>query len=266
MLCLHPHGWAGITPLALLGKEPRRKKGKMEHVFILAADIAFKLPGLRELFLFINARAANESVIEDVFCGGGSVAVFPGGIHEQLQTDPKQEKLFFPPNLGFVRQAIKHSMPLVPVYNFGENQQFGRWSVPFMPRFHPLQSRFGQAVDVGAADPEPTDARVREVFLRYCAELRRLFNEFKDTALPPAVAARGLKIVWRGHETEDLSADISGGCSGHVADLDGSSDAVGRDNEPANGCCFPQEGRESLPSAQVRCVQPARDVQLVSRM
>lgn len=255
MLCLHPHGWAGITPLAILGKEPRRKKGKMEHVFVLAADIAFKVPGLRELFLFINGRAANESVIEEVFSSGGSVAVFPGGIHEQLQTDPKQEKLFFPPNLGFVRQAIKHGTPLVPAYNFGENQQFGRWSVPFMPRFHPIQSRFGQAVDVGVADPEPTDARVREVFLRYCAELQRLFNEFKSTALPPAVAARGLRIVWRGHESEDLSAEYSGG-----------SAAGGMDSEPASGRGLPREGGGAAPGAQAPCVQTAGDVQLVSRM
>ena len=90
MICMHQHGVAGIGPLTLLGNEPRQKNGTMEKVFILAADIAFKVPVLRELFLSINARAANEAVIEDVFHSGGSVAVFPGGIHEQLRIDPNQ--------------------------------------------------------------------------------------------------------------------------------------------------------------------------------
>lgn len=257
MLCLHPHGIAGIGPLALLGKEPRRKNGKMENVFILAADIAFKVPGLRELFLFINGRAANESVIEDVFSTGGSVAVFPGGIHEQLRTDPGQEQLAFPPNLGFVRQAAKHGVPLVPVYSFGENQQFGRWGLPFMPSFHPIQSRFGRAVHVGAADPEPSDARVRQIFLRYCAELRRLFDEFKDAALPPAVAARGLKIIWRGHEEEDLFA---GG------NIENYFTVTPADCQPAHGGNVEREGGAALRITMPSSVTASKIIQFPSRL
>jgi hypothetical protein len=243
----------------------------MEKVFILAADIAFKVPVLRELFLCINARAANEAVIEDVFRGGGSVAVFPGGIHEQLRTDPNQEKLSFPPNLGFVRQAIKHGVPLVPLYNFGENQQFGRWGLPFMPRFHPFQSRFGRMVEVGPADHNPSDARVRRVFIMYCAELRRLFDEFKDTALPSVVADRGLKIEWRGHETDDLSL-IDLEC--HVANqLDrgakewlAASSTVDTVSHLVDGCERGCEGEELLHAVQTDAAKQSANVQLRSRI
>jgi len=266
MVCLHPHGVAGIGPLALLGQEPLRKGGKLENVFILAADVCFKVPFLREYFLFTNTRAANESVIQDVFSSGGSVAVFPGGIHEQLRTDPSQEKLSFPPNVGFVRQAIKHGVPLLPVYNFGENQQFGRWGLKLMPRFHPIQSRVGRPVEVGIADPEPSDVRVREVFLMYCAELRRLFDQFKDTALPSAVAARGLKLEWRGHEFEDLSAiNVEGEIAG---DAEHGPLAV-QPRELTNVESRPlieSDGRELLHVATTRCVKTSRNIQLQSRM
>merc|ERR1740117_949403 len=125
-----------------------------------------------------------------------------------------------------------HGVPLVPVYNFGENQVIGvpewsrkatqiiktytgaavplpvgRWGLPFVPRATHVETRMGGCVEVGAANSEPTDAHVREVFMRYCAELHHLFNEHAARALPSKVAAKGLTIVWRGHETEDMSEE-----------------------------------------------------------
>mmetsp|Transcript_13393 Transcript_13393/g.22016 ORF Transcript_13393/g.22016 Transcript_13393/m.22016 type:complete len:396 (-) Transcript_13393:253-1440(-) len=264
MVCMHPHGLAGIGPLTLLGQEPRRKNGRMEHTFILAANIAFKVPILRELFLLINARAAEEAVIDDVFKSGGSVAVFPGGVHEQLRTDPNQEKVSFPPNIGFIRQAIKHGTPLLPLYNFGENQQFGRFGFSFIPRLHPFQSRFGHVVEVGTADPNPSDARVHEIFLKYCIELRRLFNEYKDTALPPAVAARGLKIEWRGHETDALSSIIQENDMTHSASFGGTLALNSIDSSVSQSGTH--EATQSLHISETSHAKHGESVDLRSRM
>jgi hypothetical protein len=54
---------------------------------------------------------------------------------------------------------------------------------------------------VGPPQKEPSDADVEDVFARYTSELGRLFHEHKD-ALPPEVAAHGLRIVRRvkGHQ------------------------------------------------------------------
>merc|ERR1712187_843060 len=95
--------------------------------------------------------------IEMLLSDGRSVALYPGGIHEQMATDSTCERLYFPPNLGFVRTAMKHGVPLVPLYNFGENQLYnvptwsrrvsqqlkrfgvgftfgvGRWNLPMLP-------------------------------------------------------------------------------------------------------------------------------------
>merc|ERR1719420_1503518 len=98
-------------------------------------------------------------MIETLLSDGRTVCICPGGIHEQMSTDSTLERLFFPPNLGFIRQALKHGVPLMPLYTFGENQLYdvpdwsrkatqllkkytgagiplaiGKWGLPLVPK------------------------------------------------------------------------------------------------------------------------------------
>jgi len=235
LACWHPHGLYVVAPLLFHSSAGPRHQGSGIYGFFTAvASACFHLPVFRELLMLFNCRAADRDVIEELLGAGRSVFVCPGGIHEQLETDPGQERVFFPPNLGFVRQAIKHGVPLVPTYNFGENQLydipawsrgvsqwlrrtfgvglplgFGRFGLPFLPHRKQLSIRVGRAVEVGAADAHPTDERVHETFHSYCVELRQLFDEHKATDLPPEVAARGLQLIWRGHEGEEWEQEHS---------------------------------------------------------
>jgi len=209
----------------------RRAGGSLRDLHIVGADVVFSVPALRELMLLANFRSANAKVLDKLLADGKVAGVFPGGIHEQLASDPSCERLFFARNLGFVRAAIKQGVPLVPMYNFGENQLFdipkwsrrisdflyskfgagaplgfGRWGLPLLPNQQAVETRFGMPVDVGPAEAQPSQERVERVFRAYCAELHRLFEEHKSV-LPEAVAARGLEIVWRGHESVDLSVE-----------------------------------------------------------
>jgi len=217
----------GIVNVA---REPRNKHSPYYGTFVGIADALFKIPFVREFLLLLNCRPASASMTEKLLASGKSVAICPGGIHEQLATDSQRERLFFPPNLGFVRQAMKHGTPLVPLYTFGENQLYdvprwsrevssafkkhtgfglplpiGRWGLPFVPKKTHLESHVGRAIEVGPANPNATSDEVRQVFFQYCAELHRLFKEHSHIALPAEVAARGLTLIWRGHESEDLS-------------------------------------------------------------
>lgn len=230
LLCFHPHGCFVLGAIVNVAREPRNKHSPYYGTFVGVADALFKIPFVREFLLLLNARPASAKMTEKLLSSGNTVAICPGGIHEQLATDSKQERLFFPPNLGFVRQAMKHGTPLVPLYTFGENQLYdvpawsrqlsakfkkhtgfgfplpiGRYGIPFVPKKTTLESHIGRAIEVGEANPSPTDAMVRKVFLRYCAELHRLFSEHSASALPADVAARGLKLIWRGHDSEDLT-------------------------------------------------------------
>lgn len=243
MLCYHPHGLYVMAPVLYFANQPRNKHSPYYHQWNLVADACFKVPVFREWLVAINCRAAESQVLDSLLSQGDTVAVAPGGTYEQLATDPTVERLYFPPNLGFVRQAMKHGVPLVPLYNFGENQLYdvpawsrnacqwfkdmtgagvpfgiGRWGLPFLPKPGHLSLRLGAPVEVGPADPNPSDERVEEVFFAYCAELHNVFLRYKDMALPAAVAARGLQLVWRGNESLDLSeqglADVRAAAAG----------------------------------------------------
>ncbi|KAG8467291.1 hypothetical protein KFE25_000607 [Diacronema lutheri] len=216
----HPHGALTFSALffgALLSirRQPVRWRTAV-------ASLLFRVPLLREVLLLVGAREVTPGVMRALLAAGHSVGVQPGGIPEQLRTSQTREHAFFPPNLTFVRLAIEHGTPLLPVYLFGENQLFstrpalqrlaravharfglpaiiplGRWGLPWpVPRRARVHIRFGRPVPVGPACARPSEEVVNEVFARYTAELRRLFDEHK-ALLPAGVAARGLTIVRR---------------------------------------------------------------------
>ncbi|GAB5372683.1 hypothetical protein AAMO2058_001685700 [Amorphochlora amoebiformis] len=221
MLVWHPHGAFATIPVAFasypaaLGWFPFRY-----HALI--ADVLFDTPGVREMLMIMGAKRVNRRSVERLLEAGHNVAIQPGGIYEQLRTDPRQEKAYFPPNLGFIRQAIKVGSPLLPAYLFGENQIFnvsesgraiaqwihkhtgvpilpvtGRFSLPGLPKSTKIHIRVGRPVEVGEKSDNPTKQRVQEIFKRYVEALQELFDRYKDECLPPSIAARGLKIIVR---------------------------------------------------------------------
>lgn len=204
--------------------------------FCCCADLLFQVPFLADYLVCVNGRSIQRSTIRRLLSQGCSVAVQPGGIHEQVHTDHLQEKVFFPSRLGFIRLAIEAGVPLLPAYAFGENQLFhtsdwtrnvNQWfykkfkvgnllvhgrlglvNSPIIPNplllpnpNRELHIRWGEAVPVGLPDPDPTDAKVKQVFDLYCASLQKLFHEHKEHLLPKEVADKGLKIVLRESES-----------------------------------------------------------------
>jgi len=220
-----------MSTLSLAAPDSGRASSPFHGLYTGAADAVFKVPFFRELCGILCVRSASVRTMNALLEQGKSVSIYPGGIHEQLASDSKQERCFFAPKLGFVRQAMKYGVPLQPIYSFGENQLWdvpewarkvaasikkhtgagvpiavGRcWFLPFLPNKQHLQVEAGRPIEVGPADANPSDERVQQVFRAYVAELYRLFNEHKDAALPADVAARGLQVIWRGHESVDLS-------------------------------------------------------------
>lgn len=227
----HPHGQFTITALYFLSYWWAQSY-PIKNLYVCVADLLLRVPGLAEFLLLCNARSGNSKTFGGLLAKGCSVAIQPGGIMEQVHTDATQEAVFFAPRLGFVRLAIKHGKPLLPLYAFGENQLYetsdkvrginmwlyrkfkmgtlfvwGRGGLlvsPALPNPAVLpvpgsgvHVRWGDPVEVGPADDNPTDEKVKEVFDRYCAALTKLFDAHKDSCLPKEVAAKGLKITVR---------------------------------------------------------------------
>eukprot|EP00467_Chlorarachnion_reptans_P025278 CAMPEP_0114493232 /NCGR_PEP_ID=MMETSP0109-20121206/3997_1 /TAXON_ID=29199 /ORGANISM="Chlorarachnion reptans, Strain CCCM449" /LENGTH=78 /DNA_ID=CAMNT_0001670165 /DNA_START=364 /DNA_END=597 /DNA_ORIENTATION=+ len=74
--------------------------------------------------MIMGAKRVNPTTVRKMLKAGHNVAIQPGGIYEQIRTDPKQEVAYFSSTFGFVRQAIQVGVPLLPAYLFGENQIF----------------------------------------------------------------------------------------------------------------------------------------------
>lgn len=223
MIVWHPHGFIAYTPSMIMGEWAVAGHPHGREWFGLCLPALFKLPWLGEHFTLTNARPVDRASLETLLASGATVAIQPGGVREQAATRHDQEQAFFGKKLGFVRQAIKHGTPLMPVYFFGENQMYtrvagGAWitraikkatgmvfpvctgwlGLPMcwpLPHATALHVRWGRAVPVGDADADPSDERVREVFEAYLAELMRLFDAHAHDCLPPHVADRGLRVV-----------------------------------------------------------------------
>jgi len=252
MLVWHPHGAFTIAALYFIShfwasNYPGGVRGKR---FVCVAPLLLRIPLVAEFLLLCHARSADTNTFNSLLAKGATVAIQPGGLLEQVQTDETKEKVFFPPRLGFIRLAIKHGVPLLPAYAFGENQLYrtanwvrklnhffyrtfktgnllvlGQGSIPNSPIFpnplmlpifrRGLHFRWGEPVDVGPPDANPSDSKVQEVFERYVQALQKVFNSEKDRLLPKNVAAQGLEVMWSGGE-KDPSTGAIAGTDGHL--------------------------------------------------
>lgn len=235
VLVWHPHGAFTIAALYFLAHWWAKDfpSGARGRQFVCVAPLLLKIPFLSELLLLCHARSQDRETFGGLLAKGATVAVQPGGLVEQVETDDAKERVFFPARLGFIRLALQAGVPLLPVYAFGENQlyrtsnwtralnkwlykkfkcgnlviigQFGLPSTPVIP--NPLMLpvyrsgmhiRFGDPVDIGPKDENPSDEKVQEAFQKYTDALQKLFDKHKDECLPPEVAARGLEVIVRG--------------------------------------------------------------------
>lgn len=237
VMAWHPHGAFTIASLYFVSHwwASDYPGGTRGDRYVCVAPLLLRIPFLAEYLLLCHARSQDSKTFDGLLASGATVAVQPGGLIEQVATDDQQEQVFFPARLGFIRLAMKHGVPLLPVYSFGENQIYptaswtrrlnhwiyrkfktgnlvvlGQLGIPCSPVLpNPLvlptygsglHLRFGEPVDTGSAEANPSDEQVQEVFKKYMNALQKIFDAHKDTLLPPEVAARGLKVVYRGEE------------------------------------------------------------------
>ncbi len=217
----HPHG--PFTTMAFMHCGRLSATGEPLTFYPGIAPFLFDVPVFRELALLLNARSVDARVISSLAQAGMHVGIQPGGVPEQVQSDHTREVAVFPPRRGCVRTAMRHGARLLPVYIFGENQAYttsdagrqiaaatmrrlgvplpvvqGRFGLPWLvPKPVDVHLCWGRPVDAGPPNAHPTDEEVEEVFVRYVAELRRVFDANAKRCLPADVAAKGLSIIDR---------------------------------------------------------------------
>ncbi|MFT4623072.1 MAG: 1-acyl-sn-glycerol-3-phosphate acyltransferase, partial [Myxococcota bacterium] len=85
----------------------------------LAHDAIVDLPGLGPVMTRLGALRAGHATAAAAFAGGNKVVVFPGGNREAFRPWSQRHRIEFGDRLGFVRLAMRHEVPIVPVVFHG---------------------------------------------------------------------------------------------------------------------------------------------------
>eukprot|EP00928_Gymnodinium_smaydae_P060096 TRINITY_DN4364_c0_g6_i1.p1 TRINITY_DN4364_c0_g6~~TRINITY_DN4364_c0_g6_i1.p1 ORF type:complete len:331 (-),score=39.12 TRINITY_DN4364_c0_g6_i1:185-1177(-) len=217
---VHPHGVMSYDHIMLVSGMLDELNVVLPHTrrSALSANILFKIPILREIALAVGAVDASRRTANKCLKEGLSLSVVPGGEREMLlaQRGPI-EQLVLKKRMGFVRLALEHGVPLVPVYCFGEAQlyhqstflfglrswlqrtvgaaiplHYGPYGIPGLHFNSPVQLVVGTPVEMPRVPEPPKDApaderqsytkELEKHHARYVQEVQNLFERHKEAS------------------------------------------------------------------------------------
>eukprot|EP00123_Amoebidium_parasiticum_P011910 comp20984_c0_seq1/m.28110 comp20984_c0_seq1/g.28110 ORF comp20984_c0_seq1/g.28110 comp20984_c0_seq1/m.28110 type:complete len:354 (-) comp20984_c0_seq1:196-1257(-) len=200
----HPHGIHCLTMFELCYTKSQfhEKFPGLQRMVGFAATIIFRVPIVREFFLWGNFRDISREVVDRTLAEGNHIYLVVGGEAEALLTENGREQVVLSNRKGFIRLALKHGSSLVPTYSFGLNDIFttsskglgwrkwlaktyriclclfwGRWGLP-MPYRIPLYLCIGDPIDTPKIE-DPSEEIVNEYHRRYVEGLQRVFDQYK---------------------------------------------------------------------------------------
>jgi 1-acyl-sn-glycerol-3-phosphate acyltransferase len=85
----------------------------------LAHDLVFKVPGLRALAQRNGTVPASPQNMATALDRDAALLVYPGGDHETFRPSWETDEIDFARRTGFVKLALEHRVPVVPVVSIG---------------------------------------------------------------------------------------------------------------------------------------------------
>jgi 1-acyl-sn-glycerol-3-phosphate acyltransferase len=85
----------------------------------LAHDLVFKVPGLRALVERYGTVPASPENMARALKRNAALLVYPGGDHETFRPSWESDRVDFAGRAGFVKLALEHDVPVVPVVAIG---------------------------------------------------------------------------------------------------------------------------------------------------
>ncbi|CAM5073108.1 unnamed protein product [Natator depressus] len=123
--------------------------GMTPHMMMLT--LWFRVPFFRDILLSGGLVPSDKDTASYVLRrrGGGNVlAIAVGGAQEALDARPGAFTLLLKNRKGFIRLAIEHGAPLVPVFSFGENELFDQVDNPKGSWLRRTQHRLQQIMGI----------------------------------------------------------------------------------------------------------------------
>mmetsp|Transcript_15648 Transcript_15648/g.20393 ORF Transcript_15648/g.20393 Transcript_15648/m.20393 type:complete len:347 (-) Transcript_15648:11-1051(-) len=119
IFAVFPHGSNSDFRILMDGMLHDEMPNTFHRLRSLAASVLFRIPAIREISLWSNCVDASRSVAERLLKRGRSLMILPGGQAEQMRTIFGRERIYLNRRKGFIRLAINHNVPIIPVYVFG---------------------------------------------------------------------------------------------------------------------------------------------------
>jgi 1-acyl-sn-glycerol-3-phosphate acyltransferase len=120
MLLVGNHSGGVVTPdTSALMAAWYRERGFEQPLVGLAFDFVFAVPGFRTLMRKIGEVPANLENAGRALDAGAAVLVYPGGDYDVFRPWTARNRIDFAGRKGFVRLALRKSVPVVPVVGHG---------------------------------------------------------------------------------------------------------------------------------------------------
>ncbi|KDR15399.1 2-acylglycerol O-acyltransferase 2-A [Zootermopsis nevadensis] len=133
MFCVFPHGVLSTGAFLSFATEASKFSklfpGLRPYLVTLAGH--FIIPFIRELSLALGGCPSSVEALSYVLSRpGNAVALVVGGASESLECRPGTYKIILKRRKGFVKLALMHGTPLVPVFSFGETDLYDQVNNP----------------------------------------------------------------------------------------------------------------------------------------
>jgi 1-acyl-sn-glycerol-3-phosphate acyltransferase len=115
---VHSGTWLTMDAWTLCAQWWRRFRGR-RTLHGTAHDVLMALPGLGDYFRAVGVIPAKRESVSAAFAAGHDVVLWPGGEVDAMRSWTKRHKVVLGGRKGFIRQAIRSGVPIVPVATFG---------------------------------------------------------------------------------------------------------------------------------------------------
>jgi len=131
----HPHGIMAHGAFINFGTEATGFKKLFPGIrsTLLSLKYQFLFPFNREYCMALGVCTCSKASIDWLFTKegtGNAVVLVVGGAAEALESRPGSLTLTLSKRKGFIRMALEHGVPLVPVFGFGETSLYCQMSNP----------------------------------------------------------------------------------------------------------------------------------------
>jgi 1-acyl-sn-glycerol-3-phosphate acyltransferase len=152
--------------------------GTERRMHIAAHDVLLALPGLGDYFRSVGCIPANRRAVTSTLAAGDDVAIYPGGEQDAMRNWRRRDEVVLAGRKGFIRQALRSQVPIVPVATSGGSDTVfvlseGRWLADGLDKIFGLKDTLrGVTVPIISGFPFPLAVELLPAHLPLPAKIR----------------------------------------------------------------------------------------------